>query len=97
MTGIVKEIGDFVNEHIDGCKFVGLSNENEVFIEFAKDSPDREDAAATAIRTRFPDIEKVTVVVRPSIEEVKEMVEGLNAYLEETPKKKKDLLDIGDF
>jgi len=91
-----KEIAEFISENIDGCKFVGISSDNEVFIEFSQSAPEREGAVATTIRTRFPYIEKVTVVIRPSIEEVKEMVDGLNKYLDEEPKKK-DLLDIGSF
>jgi len=96
VTSDFKDIAEFISETVDGCKFVGISDENEVFIEFDKNAPGREGAVATAIRTRFPRVEKVTVVIRPSIEEVKEMVDGLNKYLDEEPKKK-DLLDIGSF
>ena len=96
MAENAKEIGKFINEEIEGCKFVGVSSDNEVFIEFEQDSLDRETYIGSIIRTRFPHIESVTVVVRPSIGQVKQMVDDLNIYLENTPKKK-DLLDIGDF
>ena len=96
MTDSFKEIAEFISENIDGCKFVGISSENEVFIEFSQNAPEREEAVATTVRTRFPHVERVIVVMRPSVGEVKEMVDGLNKYLNEEPKKK-DLLDIGSF
>ena len=96
MTESLKEIAEFIDEYIDGCKFVGISSDNEVFIRFDQESPDRESAAGTAIRTKFPHVEKVIVVIQPSIGQVKQMVDDLNNLLEDPPKKK-DLLDIGSF
>ncbi len=96
MTESFKEIAEFINEYIDGCSFVGISSDNEVFIRFDRESPDRESAAGTAIRTRFPQVEKVIVVIQPSIGQVKQMVDDLNNFLEEPPAKKGGL-DIGSF
>jgi hypothetical protein len=96
VTGSFKEIAEFIKEYIDGCSFVGISSDNEVFIRFDRESPDRESAAGTAIQTRFPHVEKVIVVIQPSIGQVKQMVDDLNNVLEDSPAKK-DLLDIGSF
>lgn len=96
MTESFKEIVEFINEYIDGCSFVGISSDNEVFIRFDRESPDRESAAGTAIQTRFPHVEKVIVVIQPSIGQVKQMVDDLNKLLEEPPAKKSGL-DIGSF
>jgi hypothetical protein len=96
VTESFKEIAEFINEYIDGCSFVGISSDNEVFIRFDRESPDRESAAGMAIQTRFPHVEKVIVVIQPSIGQVKQMVDDLNNVLEDSPAKK-DLLDIGSF
>lgn len=93
----VKELGEFINDKIMGCKFVGLSSDGEVFVEFEHADGDLELAAAHTIRKKFPDTTKVTVVVKPSISTVKKMVDELNDYLEEDKPKKEGLLDIGSF
>jgi len=100
VTESFKEIVEFINEYIDGCSFVGISSDNEVFIRFDRESPDREAAAGTAIQTRFPHVEKVIVVIQPSIGQVKQMVDDLNKLLEDPPEEppaKKSGLDIGSF
>ncbi len=93
----LQEIGTFIKDRIMGCKFVGLSSDAEVFIEFDHDDPDLELAAAQRLRKEFPEITKVTTVVKPSITQVQQMVDDLNQLLEEEKPKKHNLLDIGSF
>ncbi len=92
-----KEIAEYIQDHLTGCKFVGISSENEVFVEFEYEDVEMQNGAALRIQEEFSYISKVTVVVKPSIEDVKSMVDGLNKYLEEESPKRKDLLDIGSF
>ncbi len=91
-----KEVAEYIREHLTGCKFIGISDDNEVFVEFEYEDIEMQNGAALRIKREFSYITKVTVVVKPSIESVKEMVDALNDYLEEKPKKD-DLLDIGSF
>lgn len=92
-----KEVAEFIKEHLIGCKFVGISSDNEVFVEFEYDDPEMQNGAALRLRREFSYLSKVTIVVRPSIEEVKQMVDDLNVFLDEQPSKEKELLDIGEF
>ena len=92
-----KEVAAYIQTHLPGCSFVGISGDNEVFIECEYDDIEMQNGAALRIRKEFSYIPKVTVVVKPSIESVQEMVDGLNEFLEDTPPKKPDLLDIGKF
>jgi hypothetical protein len=92
-----KEIAKFIKKHFEGCKFVGISSDNEVFVQFEYDDVEMQNGAALRIGREFPYITKVTVVVQPSIADVKQMVDDLNEYLEKDTPKKNDLLDIGSF
>lgn len=92
-----KEIAEYIKEHLTGCKFVGISDENEVFVEFEYEDLEMQNGAALRIKREFPYVSRVTVVIKPSIESVKQMVEDLNNYLEGEEPKKDDLLDIGNF
>ncbi len=92
-----KEIAEYIQEQLMGCKFVGISSDNEVFVEFEYEDIEMQNGAALRIREEFSYISKVTVVVKPSITEVKAMVDGLNKYLDEEVPTKKDLLGIGSF
>ena len=91
-----KEIGEYIQTHLEGCVFVGISDDNEVFVRFDYSEVDMQNGAALRIKREFPYISKVTVVVQPSIVEVKQMVDDLNTFLEEDQSKKKNLLNIGD-
>jgi hypothetical protein len=92
------EIAEYIRGRLVGCKFVGISSDNEVFVEFEYDELDMQNGAALRIKDEFPYISKVTVVVKPSIAEVKAMVDDLNNFLEkEVAPKKDNLLDIGSF
>ena len=92
-----KEIAEYIQEHLMGCKFVGISSDNEVFVEFEYEDIEMQNGASLRIREEFSYIPKVTVVVKPSITDVKAMVDGLNKYLDEGVPAKKDLMDIGSF
>ena len=91
-----REIAEYIQSNLTGCKFVGISSDNEVFVEFEYDDPEMQNGAALRIKRQFPYIARVAIVVRPSLADVKQMVDDLNKYLEDNPKKD-DLLDIGEF
>ncbi len=97
MADSFKEISEYIRSHLTGCKFVGISRDGEVFVEFEYDDLEMQNGAALRIKREFSYISRVTVVVRPSSEEVKQMVEDLNTFLEEDVPKKGNLLDIGKF
>lgn len=91
-----REIGEYIREHFMGCRFVGISSDNEVFVEFENDDLDIHVGTAQRLRELFPYITKVTTVVRPSLAQVKQMVDELNTFIE-GPKPKPPLLEIGEF
>ena len=97
MVESFKEIAEYIQNHLMGCKFVGISSDKEAFVEFEYDDIEMQNGAALRIREEFPYLSRVTVVIRPSIKEVKQMVDGLNEYLDKDVPQKKDLLDIGNF
>ena len=94
MTEPFKEISEYIHTHLTGCHFVGISENNEVFIELEYDVPEMENGAALRIKREFPYISKVVVVAKPSIEEATQLVEGLNNFLESTLPQTEDLLEI---
>lgn len=97
ITLLPKEIAEFLQANVLGCHLVGVSNENEVFVEFDHEDPTMEKDAAVALRAQFPEITQVTVVIRPSITQLKEMIDALNQAVGESTPPKKPLLDIGSF
>lgn len=96
---IHKRLGDFSEEN--GFAFVGISDEKEVFLSF----PERfqqEDIlmAKQQVKGHFGDeITTIATVVSVSMEEISQMVDGLNTALEELDKEeaKPQILDIGSF
>ncbi len=96
MVESFKEVAEYIQSHLVGCKFVGISSDNEVFIELDYDDIEMQNGAALRIKRQFSYISKVTVVIRPSIKEVTKMVQDLNSYLEDE-KPKKNLLGIEEF
>ncbi len=92
-----KEIVDYIQSHLTGCKFVGISSDDEVFVEFEYDDIDMQNGAALRIKREFPYISRVTIVVKPSIVKVKQMVDDLNQVLEDNKPKKGNLLGIEEF
>ena len=81
-----REIAEFIRAEVPGCKFVGITDDHEVFIEFRDTTPELEISGAQIVKEKFPHISKITIVVKPSIEQVKKMVDDLNGFLEETEK-----------
>lgn len=92
-----KEIAEFIQENFEGCKFVGISSDNEVFVKFEYDDIEMQNGTALRLGREFPYISKVTIVIQPSIADVKQMVDALNSFLEDEKPKRDDLLDIGSF
>ena len=92
-----REIAEFIQARLPGCKFVGISSDDEVFIECEYEDEEMTNGAALRIKREFSYITRVTVVVKPSIESVKMMVDGLNDFLKEEEAPKEPLLDIGKF
>lgn len=95
-------ISAFLREKIAACKFVGLSEQGELFVEFEHNNPQYMQEAKDKIQAAFPDeVKSVVAVVKPSIEQITQMIDDLNGLLEERPEKappkKEPLLDIGSF
>lgn len=94
MTKPFQEISEYIHTHLTGCHFVGISKDNEVFIELEYDVPEMQNGAALRIKKEFPYISKVVVVTKPSLEEATQLVERLNNFLDNPPPRTEDLLDI---
>ena len=77
-----------------GCRFVGISANNEVFIELDYDDLEMQNGAALRIKREFSYVPKVNVVIRPSVEEAAQMVEDLNSSLDTMSPKTEELLNI---
>ena len=98
---IHKRLAEFVQDEITGGTFVGISDEKEVFLSFKGLEIEDELMAKTTVKAHFGDeITTIATVVSVSMEEVTQMVDGLNTALkelDEEEEKKPDLLDIGSF
>ena len=97
MTETFKEISEYIHTHLTGCQFVGISRDNEVFIELEYDVPEMENGAALRIKRELPYISKVIVVVQPSEvlnNEAAQLVGRLNNFLGSTAPQTEDLLKI---
>ncbi len=98
---IHKRLAEFVQDEITGGTFVGISDEKEVFLSFKGITPEDETAAKATVKSHFGnEITTIATVVSVSMEEVTQMVDGLNTALKELDEeeaKKPDLLDIGSF
>ena len=92
-----KEIGEFIENTVAGCKFVGISSDGELFIEFEHDDDSLKLNAAEVLRSEFPEVTRVAFVERVNITQAKKMVDELNKFLGDSEKKEKGLLDIGKF
>jgi len=94
-----KNIAEFIQENIMGCRLVGVSSDNEVFIEFDHEDLDLETGAVNLLKDKFPAASKIVSVVRPSIQQMTKMVDALNGLLKDAEETGagKTLLDIGEF
>lgn len=97
-------VSEWMRNHIGGnFKLAGVADDNEVFVEFnaisyldTAKSREQEDLVRESLRQKFPEITKVTFVIKPSISQLEDLLQNLNATLE-TKKPQKQLLDIGEF
>ncbi len=95
----VKNMALFVREELTGCRFVGISDDGELFVEYDHEDPDQVGDAAKII-ARFPEVGIVIGSVQPSIEQLTKMVNDLNAVSGCDKTKtvyKSTLLKIGKF
>lgn len=93
-----KSIAEFIQENIMGCRLVGVSSDNEVFLEFDHEDEDLELGASKLLKEQFPEASKIVTIVRPSIPQMTEMVNALNKVLNAPEDKpKRPLLDIEEF
>lgn len=95
----LKILAEYINEKVPACSFVGLSSDQELFVEFKHTNTGYMTEAKAQIISAFPELKDVIAVVKPSISEVTEMVKALNDLLDEErkPVETKPLLDIGSF
>lgn len=99
---IHKRIADFTESELKGTTFVGISSDKEVFLSFQELTPEEELESKVLVKDRFGDeVSTIATVVSVSMEEVTQLVDGLNSALEEIEEeeknKKPNLLDIGSF
>ena len=99
---IHKRIAEFIEAQIMGCRFVGIGDDGEVFVSFEHDDEGLAREAIRALRVEFSEVTRVTTVHSVSLEEVTQLVEGLNKAIEdleeeERGESKPNLLDIGKF
>lgn len=73
-------------------RFVGISTDQEVFLEYTSGSEALENIVATTLKTAFPEVQKTIFVVKPSLLQMEQMVQELNKLLEPP---KNNLLQIG--
>lgn len=98
----IKKYGDFITNTIVGCKFVGLSSDKELFIEFEYENDSLKLNAIELLQMEFSEIKKVVIVEKININKAKKMVDNLNEILrklkeEEQEKKSSNLLNITNF
>ncbi len=93
----IKKFGDFITNTIVGCRFVGFSSDQELFIEFDYEDDALKLNAAQLLQAKFAEVKKVIIVERVDIGRAKKMVDDLNKMLQETEEKPKKLLDIESF
>ena len=94
----IKKFGDFITNTIVGCRFVGFSSDQELFIEFEyEEDDDLKLNAALLLQSEFDEVKKVIIVERVNVNKAKAMVDDLNKMLRETEEKPKQLLDIESF
>jgi hypothetical protein len=92
----------FINHQVPACRFVGLTSDHELFVEFEHDNSGYMKEAKHQILEAFPELSGVVAVIKPSIAQLTQMVENLNKIIEENEspapvENKSDLLDIGEF
>ena len=99
---IHKRLGDFAEEN--GFTFVGISDDKEVFLSFPESYEDEDTLTVKQLlKGNFGDeITTIATVVSVSMEEVTQMVDGLNGAIKELEEEEKatpkpQILNIGSF
>ncbi len=91
-------ISEFINANVEGCSFVGVTDDGEVLVAFSNSvDTERVGVGALLIRDSFEELNKVTIVEKLDITQAKEMITDLNKMLETKEKPAGPLLNIGKF
>lgn len=95
----LKVFAEYIHENVPACKFVGLSTDGELFVEFEHNNSEYMKEAKAKLKEAFSELKDVIAVIKPSIAQLTQMVEELNTLLEEPApaEDKSSLLDIGKF
>ena len=98
----LKILAEYVNTNVPACKFVGISSDGELFVEFEHNNSEYMKEAKAQLKSAFPELKEVVAVIKPSIAQLTQMIEDLNALVEETApaspsEDQGSLLDIGKF
>lgn len=96
---IHKRLGEFIQQELMGCNFVGIGDDKEVFVSFDHEDIELEKAAKKKIKDHFEEeIAGITTIVQTSISELQQLIDNLNKALAEVEREEKGpLLDIGNF
>jgi len=96
---IHKRLGEFIQQELMGCNFVGIGDDKEVFVSFDHEDIEIEKAAKKKIKDHFEEeIAGITTIVQTSISELQQLIDNLNKALAEVEREEKGpLLDIGNF
>jgi len=95
-----KFVHAYIEANFPECKFIGLSDYGELFIELTIQDESRIQEICGFIRGNFKaEVSKITLVEKLDIETAETMIEELNKLMEEntSPPPPKDLLKIGRF
>jgi len=92
-----KKYAEFIEQNISGCRFVGISDDMEMFISFDHEDPELELGAAKNLRKQFPEISKIITVVQPNIKQMQMLVDALNDMVQGKDQPQKPLMDIEEF
>ena len=90
----MEEINAWLQTHVKDCRFIGISSDHEVFVEYKNPDTELELVVEEKIKETFPHIGKVVSVVVPSLKQLEETIEGLNKILAGEKKPQKPLLQI---
>lgn len=95
---LYQRANEFIQKHIKGCNFVGVTDDGELLISYDSWRNDNEICSdASYMIESLDEILKVTIVERLDITKAKEMIIDLNKMLESEEKPASPLLNIGKF
>ena len=94
----LRDIDTWLRENIVGCRFVGLSEDQELFVEYDDPTPELETLVADRLRELFPkDVKTIIQVVKPSLIQLEASIRELNRLLANQEAPQEPLLQIEDF